>query len=140
MTITRRRSPELQVTDMHIGRRLRLRRKLHGLSQTDLAARLNISYQQLQKYETGNTRISASRLYQTAQVLGVPVEYFFEGADALASKAAARGGPGEQGDMSENPIMTLVVFSQIPSLRVRKILVQLARAIGKSSDAADDGT
>jgi transcriptional regulator with XRE-family HTH domain len=71
MTNTKRRGPELHPMDMHIGRQMRLRRQILVLSQMDLAARLNISYQQLQKYETGRNRISASRLYQTAQCLGV---------------------------------------------------------------------
>jgi transcriptional regulator with XRE-family HTH domain len=123
--------------DMHIGRQMRLRRQILVLSQMDLAARLNISYQQLQKYETGRNRISASRLYQTAQCLGVPVAYFFEGADALTSKTATGDGPG---DMDANAIKALAAFSQIANPLVRKSLVQLARAIGQSSDAADDGT
>jgi transcriptional regulator with XRE-family HTH domain len=140
MTITKRRSPELHPMDMHIGRQMRLRRQILVLSQMDLAARLNISYQQLQKYETGRNRISASRLYQTAQCLGVPVGYFFEGADALSSKTATGDGPGEPGDMDANAIKTLAAFSQIANPLVRNSLVQLARAIGQSSDAADDGT
>lgn len=140
MATTRRRGPELHPTDMHIGMKLRLRRHILALSQTNLAARMNISYQQIQKYETGSNRISASRLYQVAQVLDVPVEYFFEGADVLASKIATRRGPDAPGDMDVNAAKTLAAFSQIPNLRVRNLLVQLARAIGESSDAGDDRT
>ncbi len=139
MTKTGPRSPELHPIDMHIGKRVRLRRQILALTQTDLAARLNISYQQLQKYETSANRISASRLYQIAQVLGVPVEYFFEGADVLASKTAMRGGPGGQGDMSASAIKTLAAFSQISSQGVRKSFVQLARAISQSAEVDDDG-
>lgn len=139
MTNTRWRSPELHRTDLHIGMRLRLRRQVLALSQTDLAARMNVSYQQVQKYETGANRISASRLYQTAQVLGVSVEYFFEGADALASKIATRGGPGEHGELNANAVKALVALSQISSQGVRKSFVQLARAISQSAEVDNDG-
>ena len=129
MTNTRQRSPELHPTDVYIGMRVRLRRHILALSQTDLAARMNVSYQQVQKYETGANRISASRLYQTAQVLGVGVEYFFEGADALASKAATRGGPGEQDELSANAIKALAALSQISSQGVRKSFVPTSSEI-----------
>ena len=64
--------------DKHIGTRLRVRRVLLGMSQQALASRLGVSFQQIQKYEKGTNRISASRLYRAAQVLEVPVTYFFE--------------------------------------------------------------
>ena len=65
--------------DLHVGTRLRQQRRARGLSQTELGGRLGISFQQLQKYETGRNRISASRLWELADVLGVPVTCFFEG-------------------------------------------------------------
>jgi len=65
--------------DVHIGQRLRMRRKLAGLSQDQLAERLGITFQQVQKYEKGTNRISASRLFDAARLLSVPVSYFFEG-------------------------------------------------------------
>lgn len=139
MTNTRRRSPELHPTDVHIGMRLRLRRQILALSQMNLAARMNVSYQQLQKYEAGANRISASRLYQTAQVLGVGVEYFFEGADALASKTATRGGPGELGELSANAVKAMAALSQISNQGVRNSFVQLARAISQSAELDHDG-
>ena len=139
MTITGRRSAELRPVDLHIGRKLRLRRQILALTQTELAAPLSISYQQLQKYETGANRISASRLYQIALVLGVPVQYFFEGADALASKTATRGGPGEQGELSANAVKAMAALSQISNQGVRKSFVQLARAISQSAELDHDG-
>lgn len=64
--------------DVHVGSRLRQRRSLAGISQTSLADTLNLTFQQIQKYERGANRISASRLYQLSQILDVPVSYFFE--------------------------------------------------------------
>ena len=69
--------------DVHIGQRLRMCRKLAGLSQEQLAERLGVTFQQVQKYEKGTNRISASRLFNAAQLLSVPVSYFFEGLAAL---------------------------------------------------------
>jgi hypothetical protein len=65
--------------DEHIGRRLRAAREERGMSLTDLAALAQIAPQQLQKYETARTRVSASRLYQLSAILGRPVFWFFEG-------------------------------------------------------------
>lgn len=65
--------------DDHVGERIRVRRTELGLTQEELARQLLISYQQVQKYETGANRISAGRLYEIALELGVGVEYFFEG-------------------------------------------------------------
>jgi transcriptional regulator with XRE-family HTH domain len=61
---------------------------LYGLSQSELADKLDITFQQLQKYETGNNRMSASRIWQASRVLGVPVTFFFEGLDGKSDPAA----------------------------------------------------
>ena len=64
--------------DMHVGKRVRLRRTLLGLSQEQLGTELNITFQQVQKYERGANRISASRLQDICQILDVPINYFFD--------------------------------------------------------------
>ena len=64
--------------DMHVGKRVRLRRTLLGLSQEQLVTELNITFQQVQKYERGANRISASRLWDIGQILDVPINYFFD--------------------------------------------------------------
>ena len=64
--------------DVYVGNRIKLRRLELGLTQERLAQNINISFQQLQKYENGANRISASRLYDFSVVLGVPVGYFYE--------------------------------------------------------------
>ena len=69
----------LDDTDRYVGARVRGRRRMLGLTQHQLAERIGVSYQQANKYETGLNRVSAGRLYQLAQALGVAVGYFFEG-------------------------------------------------------------
>lgn len=65
--------------DVHVGRRLRARRRLLGLTQEALASAVDIKFQQIQKYESGSNRVSASRLWALSRALEVPVSYFFEG-------------------------------------------------------------
>ena len=65
--------------DIHAGARVRMRRKALKISQQELAKHLNLTFQQVQKYERGSNRISASKLFEIAQVLQVPVAFFFEG-------------------------------------------------------------
>ena len=72
--------------DVHVGRKLKQIRTLRRLSQTDVARKLNLSFQQIQKYETGMNRVSASRLWDISEALSVPVAFFFEGMDAVASQ------------------------------------------------------
>ena len=64
--------------DMHVGKRVRLRRTLLGMSQEQLGTELNITFQQVQKYERGANRISASRLWDISQILDVSINYFFD--------------------------------------------------------------
>src|ERR1700733_8876928 len=73
------KKPDGSEVDRHVGERIRRRRAEMGLTQEDLGRVLEISYQQVQKYETGANRISAGRLYEIAVELSVEVSYFFEG-------------------------------------------------------------
>lgn len=65
--------------DIHVGKKLKQIRTLRRMSQTDVAKRLNLSFQQIQKYEIGSNRIAASRLFELSRILDVPTSYFFEG-------------------------------------------------------------
>jgi len=65
--------------DVHVGKRLKQIRTLRRMSQTDVAKRLELSFQQIQKYEIGSNRIAASRLFELSRILDVPTAYFFEG-------------------------------------------------------------
>jgi len=73
--------------DTYVGRRIRQRRWMLGVTQQQLGAALGISLQQVQKYETGVNRVSASRMWHIGSVLKVPVSYFFEGAEVGANEA-----------------------------------------------------
>ena len=75
--------------DKHVGSRVRMRRLMLDMSQTDVADALGLTFQQVQKYEKGTNRISASRLQHISQILQVPVPFFFEGAPAASGSAAA---------------------------------------------------
>jgi transcriptional regulator with XRE-family HTH domain len=78
-------------TDKHVGSRLRMRRLMLDMSQSDIANALGLTFQQVQKYEKGSNRISASRLQHISQILQVPVPFFFEGAPAATSIRAWAG-------------------------------------------------
>ncbi len=67
--------------DVHVGKRLRVRRTLLGMSQEQVAEALELTFQQLQRYEKGASRVSASRLFELSQILDVPISYFFEEMD-----------------------------------------------------------
>lgn len=81
--------------DVHVGQRMRQRRLLLGISQQQLAAALGLTFQQVQKYERGTNRVSASRLFQLARVLDVPIMWFYDGINA------ARGDGQQANEVSE---------------------------------------
>lgn len=76
--------------DVHVGRKLKQIRTMRRLSQTDVARELDLSFQQIQKYEIGSNRIAASRLYELSRILDVPTSYFFEGLDASTKTTSDR--------------------------------------------------
>jgi len=76
--------------DVHVGKRVRHRRWLIGMTQQQLAERVGIKFQQIQKYETGANRVSASRLWDIADALEVPVSFFFSGLEEVDRKAEGR--------------------------------------------------
>ncbi|MFT4708840.1 MAG: transcriptional regulator with XRE-family HTH domain [Ascidiaceihabitans sp.] len=85
--------------DIHVGQKLRQRRWLIGMTQQKLAEMVGIKFQQIQKYETGANRVSASRLWDISEALGVPAAHFFEGAEDLDARMEAR----VEGDTSKAP-------------------------------------
>jgi transcriptional regulator with XRE-family HTH domain len=90
--------------DVHIGQKVRTRRNLLGLSQTELADAAGITFQQIQKYEKGVNRVGASRLQQFSEALGVPPSYFFEGVPTVGKKTPAR----QEGELSEGTIVSFL--------------------------------
>src|SRR5580704_10330503 len=90
--------------DAHIGQKIRTRRNLLGLSQTELANAAGITFQQIQKYERGTNRVGAGRLQQFSDALGVPPSYFFEGAPTVGKKQPAP----KEGEISEDKIVSFL--------------------------------
>src|ERR1700754_2159366 len=78
--------------DMQVGNRVRIRRMLIGMSQERLGELLGLTFQQVQKYEKGVNRIGAGRLFDVSRILGVPIDYFYEGVGAAGQEGFADGG------------------------------------------------
>lgn len=120
--------------DHHVGKRLRRRRRLLGLTQQQLADRVGVRFQQIQKYECGANRVSAARLFQLAEALNVPVGYFYEGlGDDDGTESS-----GPAADMlSRRETLELVrVYYQLDE-QPRRRLLDLAKAMqGGTVDAA----
>ena len=76
--------------DVHVGKRLRLRRNILRITQKELAEMLGLTFQQVQKYEKGGNRIGASRLWDISQILGVPIDFFFEDIDEQTALKSPR--------------------------------------------------
>jgi transcriptional regulator with XRE-family HTH domain len=122
--------------DLHVGARVRMRRKLLGVSQEKLADALGLTFQQVQKYERGANRISASKLFETARFLGVPPAYFFEG---LASEAPADGGESPAEQSLHQFLMTpegVELASLLPKLaaKYRRRVLELVRTLAEDDD------
>jgi transcriptional regulator with XRE-family HTH domain len=113
--------------DAHVGKRVRHRRWMLGMTQQQLADRVGIKFQQIQKYETGMNRISASRLYDIARVLEVPVAFFFEG---LGDDAPT---PNAADILADKEAMELVrAYYAIPEAQRRR-LFDLARVLSEAA-------
>jgi transcriptional regulator with XRE-family HTH domain len=127
-----RQSQRASAADRHVGTRIRERRVMMGLSQQQLARMIGVTYQQAHKYERGLNRISAGRLFEIGQVLGVPVSYFFEG---LAAESVPQ-------EMSPRQRMCLELarnFSMINNEKHQEALSQMARALAAQSQAQAAG-
>jgi transcriptional regulator with XRE-family HTH domain len=118
---SRRSTGRTQDIDRHVGARVRERRIMLGLTQQQLADLIGVTYQQAHKYERGINRVSAGRLYEIAQVLSVPIGYFFDGLDGQGTRSAS---PRERMclELARN-------FAQIPNERHQEALSQLARVL-----------
>ena len=118
--------------DIHVGTRVRLRRKQLGVSQEKLAEALGLTFQQVQKYERGANRISASKLWDTASFLAVPISFFFEGLTERAPSGFAEPEtpPFMHDLVLDRDVSDLVAaFTAIPRRRMKRRLVELVREI-----------
>lgn len=116
------------LVDVHVGKRIRQRRWLIGMTQQKLADMVGIKFQQIQKYETGANRVSASRLWDIGEAMGVPVAFFFEGIKEDVSQSDAVGNvPTDM--LSDKEAMELVrTYYAIPEAQRRR-LFELARVL-----------
>ncbi len=120
--------------DQHVGERIRKRRTLLGYTQEQLADALGISYQQVQKYETGANRVSAGRLFQIAQRLDVSVAYFFDGLELTAQAASMPHGGANRAtiDLVRN-------FNAIPDGSIRNAVAGLVKSLSERGEAGSNG-
>lgn len=117
--------------DVHVGKRIRHRRWMLGTTQQQLAEQVGIKFQQIQKYETGMNRVSASRLWDIARTLDVPVSFFFEGLDGADEAGSGSDMPSDL--LSDREALELLrSYYAIPENQRRR-LFDLARVL---SDAA----
>jgi len=131
--------------DVHVGSRVRMRRMLINMSQEKLGEKLGLTFQQVQKYEKGSNRISASRLFQISQILGVPVQFFFEDLPRQAvSEGGAAGedvsGFGEAGEQtvimdflsSSDGLQLNRYFAGIKDPKVRRGIIDLVKTLAQA--------
>jgi transcriptional regulator with XRE-family HTH domain len=118
-------------TDKHVGRRVRMRRLMLDMSQSRLGAALGIAFQQVQKYEKGANRISASRLQQMSHILQVPVSFFFEGSPGAAGKAKGTPLSADVSDFlaTSYGLALARAFTQIKSPKLRRRIVDVVVAV-----------
>lgn len=125
--------------DVHVGTRIRQRRALLGMSQSALAHAVDLTFQQIQKYEVDANRTSANRLFEFANVLDVPPDFFFEGASTAGAVSRKRGRLPKQVDrdfFAERETLELVrAFYKIRNNGVRKQVLELIEALADRSRA-----
>lgn len=136
---------EANPIDIHVGERIRLRRQLLGLSQEKLAFRLGLTFQQVQKYERGKNRVGASRLWDIAKVLEVPVNFFYEEIDEKTANQSPRTLNGELGVAIEDfevkdtdpmhrkeAIKLVKAYYRMPYRKAAELLFGMAEEMAKS--------
>jgi transcriptional regulator with XRE-family HTH domain len=129
--------------DRVVGQRIRWRRRELKLTQERLGEILELTFQQVQKYEKGVNRVSAGRLYEIAGVLGVPINYFFEGAEEFLEAEQAE--VAEDEDEPHAPVMTpetlelIAAFQKIEDVSLRKSLLNTVRAAASAFDGRSSG-
>ncbi len=125
--------------DVHVGARLRQRRTLLGMNQTKLGGAIGLTFQQVQKYEKGTNRISASRLYALSGTLDVPIEYFFSDmppAVGASSPTLGRGRAKKPPSYEPDPMATretlelVRAYYKIEDAEIRKRLFEMTKTLG----------
>lgn len=124
--------------DVHVGSRLKLRRMALGISQDMLGKSMGLTFQQIQKYEKGVNRISASKIYELSRELRVPIDYFFEGygKTAHADRFAENAGEDPFMELIRSPegVQLCRYFASIRDPEVKKRVIDLVRSIAEAED------
>lgn len=124
--------------DLHVGARVRMRRKFLGMSQEGLAESIALTFQQVQKYERGSNRISASKLYEIARALKAPVAYFFEGygqSEAVDGFSESESEQFVHGFlMTTEGIELAEAFPRIKNPKLRRKVLDLVRALAEDAE------
>ena len=129
--------------DLHVGARVRMRRKFLGMSQEGLADTIDLTFQQVQKYERGSNRISASKLYEISRALKAPVSYFLvgygesEGVEGFSESASEQFVLGFL--MTTEGIELAEAFPRIKNAKHRRRILELVRALAEDDDTVDAG-
>jgi transcriptional regulator with XRE-family HTH domain len=121
-------------TDKYVGSRVRMRRLMLGLSQTKLGDALGLTFQQVQKYEKGTNRVSASRLQQISEILQVEIPFFFEGSPHMGGQHHAQNSAPSPQYVSDylatsDGLHLTKAFMQIPNAQLRRTIVNLVESI-----------
>lgn len=128
--------------DVHVGKRLRLRRNILRITQKELAEMLGLTFQQVQKYEKGDNRISASRLWDISQILGVPIDFFFEDIDEQIALKSPRPKNKDQDYLAEiiddpmqreETLQLLRAYYKIHNRDLAKDLFNILQTLSKST-------
>ena len=126
--------------DVHVGKRLQLRRSLLGLSQEKLGEAVGLTFQQIQKYEKGLNRISSGKLFQFSNILEVPVQYFFDALEGTNQNTSLGLSDNEQEEFIGNDVMQsretvelVRTYYAIKDPELRKDAVRFMKSIAKSS-------
>ncbi|MEM7057857.1 MAG: helix-turn-helix transcriptional regulator [Pseudomonadota bacterium] len=136
MTIASKDLKAADDIDAHVGSRVRLRRMTLNISQEQLGESLGLTFQQVQKYEKGQNRIGAGRLYKIAQILSVPVEFFYEGLPVAGSlnpedSASVRSAEIQRFLASPDGHALSRAFLKIPDSATRRRIVDLVNTIAQ---------
>ena len=129
--------------DVHVGGRVRMRRMLLGMSQDKLGDALGLTFQQIQKYEKGVNRIGASRIFEIAQILDVPIQYFYEDFNSRSARALgfAEGDEDSFMQLLQTPegVQLCRHFAEIKDAKVRKRVLELVKTLSQDDDAVRRG-
>jgi transcriptional regulator with XRE-family HTH domain len=123
--------------DVHVGSRVRTRRLLLGVNQERLARELGLTFQQVQKYESGANRVSASRLWEIAQILGVPISYFFSDVPSLQDEQATGGEDARERMRRPETLELIRLYYAIADQQLRQGFLDMVKAAAGAAQRQD---